>query len=54
MRVAIAIKPGSSPNTINPKSHGVIPVAIQTTDTFDATTANPWSVCSVENLRQQP
>ena len=42
--VAIDIKPGSSPNTINPKSHGVIPVAILTTEPFDATTVDPLSV----------
>jgi hypothetical protein len=42
--VAIDIKPGSSPNAINPKSNGVIPVAILTTDTFDATTVDPLTV----------
>jgi hypothetical protein len=42
--VTIDIKPGSSPNSINPKSNGVIPVAILTTDTFDATTVDPLSV----------
>jgi Lectin C-type domain len=42
--VAIDIKPGSFPNSINPKSHGVIPVAILTTDTFDATTIDPLSI----------
>jgi hypothetical protein len=44
IEVAIDIKPGSSPNNINPKSNGVIPVAILTTDTFDATTVDPLSV----------
>jgi hypothetical protein len=39
--VAIDIKPGSFPNSINPRSKGVIPVAILTTDTFDATTVEP-------------
>jgi hypothetical protein len=43
-QVAIDIKPGSSSNTINPKSHGMIPVAILTTETFDATTVDPLSV----------
>lgn len=33
----IDIKPGSDPNSINLKSKGKIPVAILTTDTFDAT-----------------
>jgi hypothetical protein len=42
--VALDIKPGTFPNTINPKSHGVIPVAILTTSTFDATTVDPLSV----------
>lgn len=42
--VQIDIKPGSFPNSINPRSRGKIPVAILTTDTFDATTANPATV----------
>lgn len=42
--VDIDIKPGSVPNSINPKSKGVIPVAILTTDIFDATTVDPLSV----------
>jgi hypothetical protein len=42
--VTIDIKPGSFPNSINPKSKGVIPVAILTTNTFDATTVDPLSV----------
>jgi hypothetical protein len=42
--VTIDIRPGSSPNRINPKSHGVISVAILTTDRFDATTVDPLSV----------
>jgi hypothetical protein len=42
--VTIDIKPGSFPNSINPRSQGVIPVAILTTDTFDATTVDPLSV----------
>jgi len=44
LAIAIDIKPGSFPNTINPKSHGVVPVAILTTDTFDATTVDPATV----------
>jgi len=35
--VTIDIKPGSFPNSINPRSAGVIPVAIMTTPAFDAT-----------------
>ena len=42
--VDIDIKPGSFPNSINPRSRGVIPVAILTTATFDATTVDPMSV----------
>jgi hypothetical protein len=42
--VDIDIKPGSDPNAVNPKSKGVIPVAILTTDTFDATTVDPSTV----------
>jgi hypothetical protein len=41
IKIAIDIKPGSEPAPINPKSKGKIPVAILTTDTFDATTVNP-------------
>lgn len=40
----IDIKSGSDPNSINLKSKGVIPVAILTTDDFDATTVDPLSV----------
>lgn len=43
-RISIDIKPGSFPNSINPKSEGVIPVAVLTTITFDATTVDPLSV----------
>ncbi len=42
--VEVDIKPGSFPNSIDPKSKGVIPVAILTTSTFDATTIDPLSV----------
>jgi hypothetical protein len=42
--VALDIKPGTFPNTINPKSNGVIPVAILTTSSFDATLVDPRSV----------
>jgi len=51
LEVTIDIKPGSFPNSINPDSKGVIPVAILTTDaavgepvTFDATTVDPETV----------
>jgi DNA-binding beta-propeller fold protein YncE len=42
--VTVDIKPHSLPNTINPRSRGVIPVAILTTPMFDATTVDPVSV----------
>ena len=42
--VDIDIKPGSFPNSVNFKSKGVLPVAILTTDTFDATTVDPGTV----------
>lgn len=42
--VSIDIRPGSSPNNINPRSQGVIPLAILTTETFDAGTVDPLSV----------
>lgn len=42
--VNIDIKPGSDPNAINPANRGLIPVAILTTDGFDATTVSPVTV----------
>ena len=36
LTVTIDIKPGSDPNSINPKSRGTIPVAILSSSTFDA------------------
>lgn len=42
--VTIDIKPGSFPNTINLNSKGVVPVAILTTDNFDATKVDPRTV----------
>lgn len=44
VQVPIDIKPGSLPNSINPRSLGRTPVAILTTDSFDATTASPTTV----------
>ncbi len=41
LAVAIDIKPGTVANSINPRSKGVIPVAVLTTDTFDASTVDP-------------
>jgi hypothetical protein len=42
--VPIDIKPGGILNSINPRRRGKIPVAILTTDGFDATTASPTTV----------
>lgn len=42
--VEIDIKPGSSINSINLKSAGVIPVAILSSETFDATQIDPTTV----------
>ena len=44
IEVEIDIKPGSDPNPINPKSKGLIPVAILTTDKFDAANVDPGTV----------
>ena len=38
LNVGIDIKPGDSPNTINLKSKGVLPAAILSSETFDAST----------------
>lgn len=40
----IDIKPGSSPNAINLRSKGVLPVAILSSEDFDATAIDPHSV----------
>ena len=42
--VSIDIKPGSSPNTINLGSSGVVPVAILSSPTFDATQVDPATI----------
>jgi len=60
--VEIDIKPGSDLNSINLKSRGVVPVAVLTTDDFDASTIDPstetvefagaspvrWALCDVD------
>ena len=43
--VSIDIKPGSTRNPIKLASHGLVPLAIVTTDSFDATTVDPSTVC---------
>jgi len=42
--VDIDIKPGSNPNSINLKSKGNVPVAILSSEVFDATTIDPSTV----------
>ncbi len=44
VQVSIDIKPGSYPNSINLGSSGVVPVAILSSPTFDATQVNPATV----------
>jgi hypothetical protein len=44
LAVTIDVKPGSDPNTINPLSKGVIPVAILSIGNFDATQVDASSV----------
>jgi hypothetical protein len=53
IQVAIDIKPGGFPNSVNPKSNGMIPVAILTTATFDATTVDPSASSSGQAGRQK-
>ena len=42
--VVMDIKPGDVPNTLNPRSHGVVPIAIVTTEQFDATSIDMTSL----------
>lgn len=44
-QVDVDVKPGSLINSVNPNSRGVIPVAILTTSTFDASTVD-WTLVS--------
>ena len=44
IEVEIDIRSGGNPNTINLKSKGVVPVAVLTTQDFDASTVMPYSV----------
>jgi hypothetical protein len=44
VEITIDIKPGSFPNSINLKQKGVTPVAILTTEAFDASTVDPETV----------
>jgi len=59
--IQIDIKPGGNPNNINLKSKGVVPVAVLTTDGFDAGNIDPttvkfagaapvrWRLCDVDD-----
>jgi hypothetical protein len=44
IEVDIDIKPGSCPNPLNPKSKGVLPVAVLGTQEFDVTTIDPQTI----------
>jgi hypothetical protein len=44
LEVEIDIKPGSDPNSINLGSKGMVPVAVLTTNDFDASTVDPDTV----------
>jgi hypothetical protein len=44
IEVAVDIKPGSYPNAINLGSYGLVPVAILSSEQFNATTVNPDTV----------
>ena len=44
LTVALDVRPGSAKNPINPKSNGVIPVAILSTNSFDASTIDQASL----------
>lgn len=44
MIVALHVKPGGAENPINPKSNGVIPVAILSTNNFDASSIDQASL----------
>ncbi len=44
MQVDIDIKPGSERNPVNPEAEGVLPVAVFSSDTFDATDIDPSTV----------
>lgn len=44
IEVTIDIKPGSNPNSIKLESQGMVPVAVLTTDDFDASIVDPDTV----------
>ncbi len=44
LQVPVDIKPGSCPNPLNPKSKGVLPVAVLGTEDFDVTAIDPESI----------
>ncbi len=44
LQVPVDIKPGSCPNPLNPKSKGVLPVAVLGAEDFDVTTIDPATI----------
>jgi hypothetical protein len=44
LEVEIDVKPGSDPTIINPRSNGMVPVAVLSDETFDATAVSPETV----------
>jgi len=54
--ITIDIQPGGSPNPVNPKSMGVVPVAILTTSVADGDDVDfdPWETIDVTTLRFGP
>lgn len=44
IEISLDIKPGSYPNSVNPKSNGKLPIAILTTEDFDGSLVDPVSI----------
>jgi hypothetical protein len=44
VQTCVDIRPGAEPNFVNPKARGVLPVAVLSSKTFDATTLNPGTI----------
>jgi hypothetical protein len=51
VNVGIDIKPGSDPNCFNNDGHGVIPIAILGSETFDVSLIDPYSI-SLEGMAE--
>lgn len=50
VEIGIDIKAGGNPNNINLKSKGLVPVAVMTTEDFDASTVDPVTVSFADAL----